>query len=83
MTPAFKKFNIFMNKEQIKGKFCITTKNCDNEFKKSDYPKVIPTGTYIMCDFCCDSGMYGIADIDGVLHKVLIPLSNLHNLELI
>lgn len=82
MTPSFKKLKLFMNREFIHDKFCITLDVSQNKYSSSN-TSMIPKNTYIKCDFCCDSGLYGIADIDGVLYKVLIPLNDIHKLEVI
>jgi hypothetical protein len=85
MTPptyAFIKLEKFMDRNFLKGKYGITIHECQNEYHKDKLP-TIPYGTHIKYDFGCDSGVYGIADINGILYKILVPLDQIHNLHII
>lgn len=53
----------------------------ENRYAAEKDPVPIPVGTVIRVDFACDAGMYGMADIGGVLIKVLVPLNLLHLLH--
>lgn len=50
---------------------------------ESDYGSkmTIPAGSVVVADFAGDFGMYGVTEIDGVLHKVKVPLEELHKIH--
>lgn len=64
----------------IKGVAFTTKADCENDYYKERLA-VIPAGTTIIADFAGDFGMYGLAEIDGVLHKVKVQLHDLHNID--
>lgn len=51
--------------------------DCKNEFHK-EMLAVIPAGSIIVADFAGDFGMYGVTEVDGVLHKVKVDITELH-----
>ncbi len=64
----------------IKGKSFTLMQDCENDYYKERLP-TIPAGTTIVADFAGDFGMYGIAEVDGVLHKIKIDLHDLHKID--
>jgi hypothetical protein len=80
MTPTFDHFDKLSDREFIKGRYARLRDDAGNEYGRGNPP--IPAGTVIKCDFCCDSGLYALADIDGILTKVLIPLADLIKVEI-
>ena len=62
----------------IKGHFFEVKEDCASEYNGQI---TIPAGCYIQADFAGDFGMYGVAEIDEVLHKVKVPLDNLHKID--
>ena len=64
----------------IKGKFFKLKDSVKNDYKSDDLP-IIPKGTVIQADFGGDFGLYALADIKGVLHKVKIDLIDLHKID--
>ena len=82
MTPAFTHLAILTDKNAVSGKFARLTDDAANDFHKDKLPK-IPAGTILQIDFAGDFGLYAVADVDGVLHKVKIELPDLHKIELL
>lgn len=70
------------NKPVIKGHSFIVMEECENDYHKDLLPKV-PAGTVIVADFAGAFGMYGIAEVDGVIHKVKIHLHELHRIDFV
>lgn len=68
------------NESAIKGKVFMLREECANDYYKDRLPK-IPAGTTIVADFAGDFGMYGMAEIDGALHKVKVDLHELHKIN--
>jgi len=92
MTPAFKVLQLFDKHDPatatrdykgewvVKGRFVQTLSPIANDYYKEDLP-TIPAGTTVQIDFGGDFGMYGIADINGVLHKIKVPVEELHKVD--
>ena len=59
----------------------LTTLQCVNNHYDTEELPCIPAGTTIVCDFGGDFGLYAVADIQGVLHKVKIKLNELHLID--
>ncbi len=68
------------NNSVIKGEVFIVLKDCENDYYKELLPR-IPAGTEIVAEFAGDFGMYGMAEISGVIHKVKIKLHELHQID--
>ena len=81
MTPAFDKYAMLMDYEKTKGRFAKLTSAAQNAYNLSENME-IPENSILCLGFCCDSGLYAIADIGGVLHHVKIGLSELNKVEL-
>jgi hypothetical protein len=81
MTPAITHFN-FLTSNKSKGRVAVLANNCDNKYHTEELAQV-PRGTVIKIDFGCDSGVYAVADVGGVLHKVLIPIGNFQYIKLV
>lgn len=81
MTPMIEKFNRMCNREWLNGREAKTTAPIPNDYYKDGLPE-IPAGTPLVCDFAGEFGMYALADIGGVLHKVKIPLEHLHEIQI-
>ena len=87
MTPAFKIFDFITarsknegRKSLIEGRYAPLTQDAGNDYHKEVLP-TIPAGTMLRFDFGCDSGLYAMADVGGVLHKVLIPLNDIGKID--
>lgn len=68
------------NESAIKGKAFTLREACANDYGK-DRLATIPAGTSIIADFAGDFGMYGLAEVNGVLHKVKVDLHDLHKID--
>jgi len=62
---------------RCEGSFVTTLSKVPNDYYKEALP-FIPAGTEIQLDFGGDFGFYGVADINGVLHKVKVEIHHLH-----
>jgi hypothetical protein len=67
-------------KWDIHGSIFVTTQECKNDYYPERLPS-IPAGTAIVADFAGDFGMYGMVEVDGVLHKVKVDLHELHKID--
>lgn len=67
-------------KSVIEGEEFVLMNDCANDYHKEQLP-VIPAGTSIIADFAGDFGMYGMVEVNGVIHKVKIILSELQNID--
>ena len=67
-------------KSAISGFEFLLKEECENDYYKEELPS-IPAGTTIVADFAGDFGMYGIAEVNGVIHKVKVPLRDLHKIN--
>jgi hypothetical protein len=86
-TPAFRIYEFATsrtgderNESVIKGRFITALADLSNDYCK-DKLAVIPAGSVLLMDFAGDFGMYAMADISGVLHRVKLDLSELHHLD--
>lgn len=64
----------------IKGKTFTVTGDCQNDYYKEQLA-IIPAGTPIIADFAGEFGMYGIAEVDGAVHRVKVQLHELHKID--
>ncbi len=64
----------------IKGVTFKIKQDCENDYYHDQLP-VIPAGTPIVADFAGEFGMYGLVEVNGVLHKVKINLHELHKVD--
>lgn len=64
----------------IDGVSFVLKENCANDFHKDQLPE-IPAGSTIVGDFAGDFGMYGVTEVDGVLHRIKIELRELHKVD--
>lgn len=67
-------------KAVIEGFEFIVKEECANDFRKEQLP-AIPAGTVIVADFAGDFGMYGMAEVEGVIHRVKVELTDLHKID--
>jgi hypothetical protein len=79
MTPAFEFFAKIDDREWTEGRYATLTADVENDYHKEILP-VIPQGTILKCDFGGEFGLYALADVNGVLHKVKILLHDLHKI---
>lgn len=68
------------NKSVIEGEVFVLLEEAENDYHKDRLP-VIPAGTAIVADFAGDFGMYGMAEVDGVLNKIKLKLEDLHKVD--
>lgn len=68
------------NTKLHEGKIIYANEDMDNDYNKNELPHV-PKGTVMKIDFGCDNGLYALADVNGVLHKVKIKLCDLHKIH--
>jgi hypothetical protein len=64
----------------IEGETFLLKEECANDYYIEVLP-TIPAGTEILAGIAGDFGMYGLVEIDGVLHKVKINLGELHKID--
>lgn len=64
----------------IKGQIFTLMEDCGNDYHREELP-IIPAGTEVIAEFAGDFGMYAMAEVDGVLHKIKIVLSELHKVN--
>lgn len=81
MTPALNHYE-FLISRHAKGRFAVLSAPCKNDFYKEILP-IIPEGTVMKIDFGCDSGLYAVADVNGVTHKVKINVHEYHKVKLV
>ena len=67
-------------KADIKGEEFTLINDCGNDYYKERLP-IIPAGTKIIADFAGDFGIYAMAEVDGVIHRVKIEVHELHNID--
>jgi len=63
----------------IKGHYFPVVDYCYNDFGGD--LSTIPAGSLVMVNFVGDFGMYGMTEVAGVLHKVKVPLNQLHKID--
>lgn len=86
MTPAFQLYNFISGKYSIHGDHPIknlmvsTLEEIHNDYCKDELP-IIPINTVMQLDFGGDFGIYALADINGTLHKVKIPLNEISHID--
>lgn len=80
MTAAFDHYAKISNRGFASGRHAILTGDCKNDYYKEVLP-VVPEGTTIQIDFGGDFGCYALADVDGVLHKVKIVITDIHKIK--
>lgn len=68
------------NTHPIKGFRFSLLEDCRNDYHHDQLP-VIPAGTKLVADFAGDFGIYGMVEVEGVLHKVKIGLHELHKIN--
>lgn len=68
------------NESAIKGAEFTVRNECRNDYYHERLP-AIRAGTVIVADFAGDFGMYGMAEIDGELHKIKVDLHELHKID--
>lgn len=64
----------------IKDASFTVMEDCTNSYDAVRLP-TIPAGTVLIADFAGDFGMYAMAEVKGVLHKVKIELHDLHKID--
>lgn len=65
---------------EIEGEEFTLINDCENDYYK-DQIATIPAGTKIVADFAGDFGIYAMAEVDGVIHKIKIKVNELHNID--
>ena len=80
MTVAFDHYAKISNRDLVSGRFAILSGDCENDYHKEVLP-VVPDGTTIQIDFGGDFGCYAMADVNGILHKVKIGLTDIHKIK--
>lgn len=86
MSKAFKILEMIQHRigrdreSWIDGKRTKTLSPTPNDYYTDKLP-IIPAGTDIQLNFGGDFGIYGIADIQGVLHKIKVELHDLHFID--
>jgi hypothetical protein len=80
MTPAFDHYAKISDRDFVKGLFAILTGDCANDYHV-DALSVIPEGTTIQIDFGGNFGCYAMADIEGVIHRVKIGITDIHKIK--
>jgi hypothetical protein len=80
MSKAFKKLAWLEKRDAAKGAMVRTICAVPNDYHTEQLP-MIPANTEIKLDFGGDFGFYGVADINGVLHKVRVEIHHLHNVD--
>ena len=81
VTKAFDHYATLSNRDTTHQRYAVLSENAKNKYHEEDLPE-IPAGTTLVLDFACDNGCYALADVDGVLHKVLVPLGDIHKIVL-
>lgn len=86
MTPAFNLFKFIngefstYNKHPIKNLMVSTVEEIHNDYHTDQLP-IIPINTVMMLDFGGDFGIYAMADIGGVLHRIQVPLNEIGHID--
>ena len=80
MTPMFAKYLKMTDREWLNDRPASMAEEAPNDYHKEVLP-TIPAGTPLICDFAGDFGMYALADVDGVLHKVKITIDHFHKVD--
>jgi hypothetical protein len=70
----------YAGESRCKDKFVTTLEKVENDYYSDKLP-FIPAGTVIQLDFGGDFGFYGVADINGVLHKIKVHIHDLHKID--
>ena len=68
------------NQSVIEGEVFVLLEDAENDYNK-DRLAVIPAGTSIIADFAGDFGMYGMAEVDGMLNKIKLRIEELHKVD--
>lgn len=70
----------YENRSPIEGELFTTKEDIRNDYHTEEL-SVIPAGTLIEGDFAGDFGMYGMAEIGGVIHRIKVPVTELHKID--
>lgn len=81
MMQTYRNITARVDKESvIKGKEFVVLRDCVNDYHKEQLA-VIPAGSVIVADFAGDFGMYGMVEVDGVIHRIKVILTELQNID--
>lgn len=81
MSEALELYSKICDSGWLRDRRATTRKAVKNTFSGYTTNEVIPANTEMTCDHAGDYGMYATADIDGVLKRIKIDLSDLHTIE--
>lgn len=70
----------YMQSKQHINKIAVTTADSYNDYYHDKLP-TIPAGVKVLLRHGGDFGLYGIADIDGVLYNVKFRLDEVQNID--
>lgn len=80
MTPMFAKYRKMTSRAWLRDRPATMAEEAPNGYYNEVLP-TIPAGTPLICDFAGDFGMYALADIGGVLHRVKINIDHFHKVD--
>lgn len=81
MTNTFEKYEEIRGIKPGSKVYAKLNGDAPNKYYKDELP-VIPSRTELILEFGCEHGCYAVACVDGVFHKVDIPVAFWHLIEI-